>query len=158
MVLPRFSNSHSSQHNHVQRLAIPIRLGNLRRSLDANGVVIRSIFLSKRAEMRSYIKPVKTQAPNADHRAHKGLNNAIEVSHRPTRKREKIMGRFKSHRQAQRFLSAHDHPLIAQAATAGQRINLIFRPRRYQRTATSYRHARNDAFSLWADYTAEMAA
>ena len=97
-------------------------------------------------KLRSYIKPVKTQAPNADHRAHKGLNNAIEVSHRPTRKREKIMGRFKSHRQAQRFLSAHDQ------------INLIFRPRRYQLTATSYRHARNDAFSLWADYTAEMTA
>ena len=97
-------------------------------------------------KLRSYIKPVKTQAPNADHRAHKGLNNAIEVSHRPTRKREKIMGRFKSHRQAQRFLSAHDQ------------INLIFRPRRYQLTASLYRHARNDAFSLWADYTAEMTA
>jgi putative transposase len=97
-------------------------------------------------KLRSYIKPIKTLAPGADHRAHKGLNNAIEVSHRPTRKREKIFGRFKSNRQAQRFLSAHDQ------------INLIFRPRRYQLTATSYRHARTDAFSLWADYTAEMAA
>lgn len=93
-------------------------------------------------KLRSY----KTQAPNADHRAHKGLNNAIEVSHRLTRKRERIMGRFKSHWQAQRFLSAHDQ------------INLIFRPRRFQLTATSYRHARNDAFSLWDDYTAEMTA
>jgi putative transposase len=95
-------------------------------------------------KLRSYIKPIKTLVPNADHRAHKGLNNAIEVSHWPTRKREKIFGRFKSHRQAQRFLSAHDQ------------INLIFRPRRYLLTATSYRHARTDAFSLWADYTAEM--
>ena len=97
-------------------------------------------------KLRSYIKPVKTLAPNADHRAHKGLNNAIEVSHRPTRKREKIFGKFKSHRQAQRFLAAHDQ------------INLLFRPRRYQLNATSYRHARSDAFSLWADYTAEMVA
>lgn len=97
-------------------------------------------------KLRSYIKPIKTLAPDANHRAHKGLNNAIEVSHRPTRKREKVMGGFKSHRQAQMFLSAHDQ------------INLIFRPRRYQLNATSYRHARNDAFSLWADYTAEMAA
>ena len=87
-------------------------------------------------KLRSYIKPIRTLAPNADHRAHKGLNNAIEVSHRPARKREKIFGRFKSHRQAQRFLSAHDQ------------INLIFRPRRDQLTAKSYRHARNDAFSL----------
>ena len=93
-------------------------------------------------KLRSYIKPIKTLAPGADHRAHKGLNNAIEASHRPTRKREKIFGRFKSHRQTQRFLSAHDQ------------INLIFRPRRYQITAISYRHARSDAFSLWADYTA----
>ena len=97
-------------------------------------------------KLRSYIKPIKALVPDADHRAHKGLNNAIEVSHRPTRKREKIFGRFKSHRQAQRFLSAHDQ------------INLIFRPRRYQLTATSYRHTRTDAFSLWSDYTAEMAA
>lgn len=97
-------------------------------------------------KLRSYIKPIKILAPDADHRAHKGLNNAIEVSHRPTRKREKIFGRFKSHLQAQRFLSAHDQ------------INLIFRPHRYQLTATSYRHARTDAFSFWADYTAEMAA
>jgi putative transposase len=37
-------------------------------------------------------------------------------------------------------------------------INLIFRPLRYQLTANSYRHARNDAFSLWNDYTTEMAA
>lgn len=97
-------------------------------------------------KLRCYIKPIKSLAPQADHRAHKGLNNAIEVSHRPTRKREKLFGRFKSHRQAHRFLLAHDQ------------INLIFRPRRYQLTAISYRHARSDAFSLWDDYAAEMIA
>jgi putative transposase len=59
-------------------------------------------------KLRSYIKPIKNLAPEADHRAHKGLNNIIENAHRQTRKREKIMERFKSHRQAQRFLSAHD--------------------------------------------------
>lgn len=47
-------------------------------------------------ELRSYTKPVLALAPDADHRAHKGLNNRIENSHHPTRKREKIMGRFKS--------------------------------------------------------------
>ena len=90
-------------------------------------------------KLRSYIKPIKTLAPDADHRARKGLNNAIEGSHRPTRKREKVFGRFKSHRQAKRFLTAHDP------------INLIFRPRRYRLTATSYRRTRGDAFSLWAE-------
>ena len=97
-------------------------------------------------KLRSYIKPVSALAPQADHRAYKGLNNAIEVSHRLTWKREKLFGRFNSHRQAQRCLSAHDQ------------INLILGPRRYQRTATSYRHTRNDAFSLWTNYTAVMAA
>jgi putative transposase len=95
-------------------------------------------------KLGSYVVPIQAIAPDADHRAHKGLNNRIENSHRQTRKREKIMGRFKSTRQAQRFLSAHDQ------------INTIFRPRRYTLTAISYRHARADAFSLWAQYAAEM--
>ncbi|MEM6656635.1 MAG: IS6 family transposase [Pseudomonadota bacterium] len=97
-------------------------------------------------KLRSYIKPIKRLAPSADHRAHKGLNNRAEGSHRPTRKREKIMGRFKSPTQAQRFLTAHDQ------------INTIFRPRRYQMTTNQYRHARTDAFDLWRDYALEMAA
>ena len=97
-------------------------------------------------KLRSYIKPIARQAPGADHRAHKGLNTRIEGSHRPTRRREKIMGRFKSPRQAQRFLAAHDQ------------INAIFKPRRYSLTANSYRHARPDAFSLWTDYAREMTA
>ena len=95
-------------------------------------------------KLRSDIKPIAHQAPGAGHRAHKGLNNRIEGSHRPTRRREKIMGRFKSPRQAQRFLAAHEQ------------INTIFKPRRYRLTARSYRHARADAFSLWADYAREM--
>ncbi|MCR9060477.1 MAG: IS6 family transposase, partial [Rhodobacteraceae bacterium] len=74
-------------------------------------------------KLRSYIKPIRDLAPNANHRAHKGLNNLIEGSHRPTRKREKLMGRFKSPRQAQRFLAAHDQ------------INVVFRPRRYRMSA-----------------------
>ncbi|EEB82426.1 transposase [Roseobacter sp. GAI101] len=153
---------------------IPLRSGGIThwlwRAIDANGEVLDILVQTRRSgkaakrffkglitqfgaprvvitdKLRSYIKPIKTLAPNADHRAHKGLNNAIEGSHRPTREREKLFGRFKSHRQAQRFLTAHDP------------INLIFRPRRHRLTATSYRHARGDAFSLWADYTAEMAA
>jgi putative transposase len=87
-------------------------------------------------KLRSYTKPIARLAPGADHRAHKGLNSRIEGSHRPTRRREKIMGRFKSPRQAQRFLAAHDQ------------INTIFKPRRYRLTATSCRHARADAFEI----------
>ncbi len=67
-------------------------------------------------KLRSYFKPIRDLAPDADHRAHKGLNNRMEGSHRPTRKREKLMGRFKSPRQAQKFLAAHDQ------------VNTLFRP------------------------------
>ena len=67
-------------------------------------------------KLRSYIKPIKTLALCADQRAHKGLTNTINVSHRSTRKREKIFGKFKSRRQDYRFLSAYESN------------NLIFRP------------------------------
>ncbi|NSY41649.1 DDE-type integrase/transposase/recombinase, partial [Leisingera sp. ANG59] len=97
-------------------------------------------------KLRSYTKPIKAITPDADHRAHKGLNNRIEGSHRPTRKREKMMGRFKSPRQAQRFLVAHDQ------------ISTIFRPRRYRLSTLSYRHARADGFKLWEGYAAELSA
>ena len=97
-------------------------------------------------KLRSYIKPIRDLAPDADHRAHKGLNNRMEGSHRPTRKREKLMGRFKSPRQALRFLAAHDQ------------VNTLFRPRRYRLTTKSYRHARSDAFDLWQGYALEIAS
>lgn len=97
-------------------------------------------------KLRNYFKPVHDCAPGADHRAHKGLNNLIEGSHRPTRRRENIMGRFKSPRQVQRFLAAHDQ------------MSIIFRPRRYRLSTISYHHARADAFGLWDGHAAEMTA
>ena len=96
-------------------------------------------------KLRSYFKPIHELAPNADHRSHKRLNNRIEGSHRPTRRREKVMSRFKSPRQGQRFLAA-------------DQANTIFRPGRYQISAIFYRHARADAFDLWNTYAVEMTA
>ena len=84
-------------------------------------------------KLRSYGAALKALAPGIDHRSHKGLNNRAEVSHRPTRRREKIFGRFKSPRQAQRFLAVHDQ------------VQTVFRPRRHTLSAASYRHARSDA-------------
>jgi hypothetical protein len=46
---------------------------------------------------------MKSFTLDVDHRAHKGLINVIEVSHRPTCKREKIFGKFKSHRRLRGF-------------------------------------------------------
>ena len=97
-------------------------------------------------KLGSYAAAKAEIAPGIEHRQHKGLNNRAEASHRHTRRREKIMGRFTSPGQAQRFLSVHD-----QIAT-------LFRPKRYRLSARSYRHVRADAFSLWADYAADLAA
>ena len=119
---------------HLDEVVIPIngRKYWLWRAVDANGDVLDILVQPQRNakaarrflkrliarfgeprvivtdKLRSYFKPIRELAPNADHRAHKGLNNRIEGSHRPTRRREKVMGRFKSPRQAQRFLAAHD--------------------------------------------------
>jgi putative transposase len=45
--------------------------------------------------------------PHVEHRQSGYLNNRPENSHRPTRRRERQMQRFKSPRQAQEFLFAH---------------------------------------------------
>jgi putative transposase len=157
---------------HLDEVVVPINGMNhwLWRAVDANGDVLDILIQPRRNakaarrflkrliarfgepsvvitdKLRSYFKPIRDLAPDADHRAHKGLNNRIEGSHRPTRRREKIQGRFKSPGQAQRFLASHDQ------------INTIFRPRRYRLSTISYRHARADAFDLWDGYTAEMTA
>ena len=97
-------------------------------------------------KLRSYGAAKKEVMPNAGHRQHKGLNNRAETSHKPARRRERVLQHFKSPYHAQRFCAAHDQ------------INTLFRPRRHRLSRASYRHARNDAFDLWADFTNEFAA
>jgi putative transposase len=79
--------------------------------------------------------------PDVRHRTSRYLNNRAENSHRPTRRRERQMQRFKSPEQAQRFLSAH-------AMIYGH-----FRPRRHLMTADAYRRARAKAFRIWREET-----
>lgn len=105
---------HPNDKWHLDEVVVPVRGKKywLWRAIDANGDVLDILVQTRRNakeakrvfqrlvarfgepriviadKLRSYIKPVKTLAPDADHCAHKGLNNAIEASHRPTRKRE----------------------------------------------------------------------
>src|SRR5271168_1107096 len=55
-------------------------------------------------KLRSYAAAKREIMPGVEHRQHKGLNNRAENSHQPTRRRERIMKRFKSPQQVQRFL------------------------------------------------------
>jgi len=157
---------------HLDEVVVPIkgRKHWLWRAVDANGDVLDILVQTRRNKaaalrffrklfkvwgqprviitdkLRSYGAAKADLAPGIEHRQHKGLNNRVEASHRHTRRREKIMGRFKSPGQAQRFLSVHDQ-------TAA-----LFRPKRHRLSARSYRHARADAFEIWAEYARELIA
>ena len=97
-------------------------------------------------KLASYGAAKREVMPSVEHRKHKGLNNRAENSHQPTRRRERQMKRFKSPRQAQRFLSAHDG------------INNLFQLRRHDVPAVQYRAARTQAFQVWAEVTGVTAA
>jgi putative transposase len=92
-------------------------------------------------KLLSYGVAQRQLLPGVEHRQSRYLNNRAENSHRPTRRRERQMQRFKSSRQAQDFLSAH-------AFIYGH-----FRPRRHQLTAPDYREIRSQAFIIWLQET-----
>ena len=97
-------------------------------------------------KLPSYGAAKQDLVPGVEHRRHKWLNNQAENSHQPTRRRERQMKRFKSPRQVQRFLSAHDQ------------IANLFHLRRDHVTASEYRAARARAFEVWADISGIAAA
>jgi putative transposase len=97
-------------------------------------------------KLASYAAAKKEIMPGVEHRQHKGLNNRAENSHQPTRRRERQMKRFKSARQAQRFLSAHDQ------------VSNLFHLRRHRLLAAQYRATRAQAFRTWAEITGVAAA
>ena len=97
-------------------------------------------------KLRSYGLVKRELLPDVEHRQSRYLNNRAENSHRPTRRRERPMQRFKSARQAQRFLSAH-------AFIYGH-----FHPRRHRTTARTYRSARATAFRVWKEETCAQRA
>jgi putative transposase len=92
-------------------------------------------------KLKSYAAAKREIVPGVEHRQHKGLNNRAENSHQPTRRRERIMKRYKSPRQVQRFLSIHDQ------------IANVFSRRPSQNTAASFHSARSQAFNVWAQIT-----
>ena len=92
-------------------------------------------------KLRSYGVAQRELLPKAEHRQSRYLNNRAENSHRPTRRRERQMQRFKSPEQANDFLSAH-------AFIYGH-----FQPRRHLLAASAYRVLRTEAFSVWQQGT-----
>ena len=58
-------------------------------------------------ELGSYAGAYRKLAPDSIHDISRHTNNRAELSHQPTRVRERGVRRFKSPRQAQRFLDVH---------------------------------------------------
>ena len=107
----------------------------LRKLLKKHGKAPRVMITDKLA---SYAAAKRVVMPGVEHRQHKGLNNRAENSHQPTRRRERILKRFKSAGQAQRFLSVHDQ------------VGKLFR-RPGNTNAADHRMSRARAFRVWAE-------
>ena len=88
-------------------------------------------------KLRSYSAAHRTVMPSVVHSTRQYANNRAEVSHQPTRQRERQMRRFKSAAHAQRFLSVH-----------GLVLNL-FRVGRHLLRSAHHRLLRMRAFAEW---------
>lgn len=88
-------------------------------------------------KLRSYGVAHRELIPDTIHDTSQYANNRAELSHQPTRVRERGMRRFKSTHQAQRFLSTH--------AAVYNLLNLG----RHLVSAEHYRFFRQRAFASW---------
>jgi len=88
-------------------------------------------------KLRSYGVAHRELIPDTIHDTSQYANNRAELSHQPTRVRERVMRRFKSLQQAQRFLTVH-------AAVYN-----LFNLGRHLVSAKNYRFFRLRAFASW---------
>jgi putative transposase len=97
-------------------------------------------------KLRSYSAAKAEVLPSVEHLQQKYQNNRAENSHQPTRLRERVMRRFKSAGQAQRFLSVFGI------------ITTHFRPSRHLCTANAYREMMTRRFLAWKEVVVTQAA
>ena len=105
-----------------------------RKLLKAQGRVPLRVITDK---LLSYRAAHRTVMPSVVHSTRQYENNRAEVSHQPTRQRERQMRRFKSVGQAQRFLSVHGL------------VQNLFRVGRHLLKAVHHRALRTRSFCVW---------
>ena len=88
-------------------------------------------------KLGSYVVARRELLPGGAHDTRRYANNRAELSHQPTRVRERGMRRFKSMLQAQRFVHVH-------AAVSN-----LFNLGRHLVAAGHYRTLRRSAFASW---------
>lgn len=109
-----------------------------RNALKGQGELPRVMFSDK---LGSYRVAAREVLFRTRHDTSRYANNRAEVSHQPTRQRERQMRRFTSRHQAQRFLALH------------ARVSNLFRYRRHLMRAATHRMFRARAFYVWAQAT-----
>jgi putative transposase len=105
-----------------------------RKLLKGQGCEPRRLVTDK---LRSYAAAHRVVLPSVIHDTSQYANNRAEVSHQPTRRRERQMQRFKSAAQAQRFLAVHGL------------VGNLFRVGRHLLRAVHHRLFRERAFQVW---------
>ncbi len=85
-------------------------------------------------KLKRYLAAHREIMPTVPHCTDQYVNNRAEVSHELTRQRERLMRRFKSIGQAQRFLAVHGV------------VGNLFRVGRHLMKASYYREYRSRAF------------
>lgn len=99
-------------------------------------------------KLKSYIKPVRYMCPRTKHRTDKRLNNRVENAHQPTRRKEKILIKFKHPNSAQYTLSLMGKVRNIFAVNVG----------RYTKTALEQRIVFASAKSIWDEATQRLLA
>ena len=105
-----------------------------RKLLKKQGRLPRRLITDK---LRSYSAAHRTVMPSVVHRTDRYANNRAEVSHQPTRQRERQMRRFKSPAHLQHFTSVHGV------------VHNLFRVGRHLLRSAHHRLLRSRAFVEW---------
>ena len=103
------------------------------RAVDQDGEVV-DVFLQARCDGAAYRELI----PDVIHDTSQHANNRAERSHEETRVRERVVRRFKSTGQAQRFVAARSA------------VSNLFNPGRHLVSANHYRDLRISAFNEWS--------
>ena len=105
-----------------------------RKLLKGQGRAPRRLITDK---LRRYSAAHRTGMPSVIHSTRQYANNRAEVSHQPTRQRERQMRRFKSAAHLQRFASVHGL------------VQNLFRVGRHLLRSAHHRLLRTQAFRVW---------
>jgi putative transposase len=109
-----------------------------RKLLKGQGRAPRRLITDK---LRSYAAAHRRVMPSVAHSTTQYENNRAELSHQPTRQRERQMRQFKSAAHVQRFVSVHGL------------VRNLFRVGRHLLRAAHHRLLRTRAFLVWNEAT-----